>query len=184
MSERTCIAPGCEKQVPEPGGARGMCRKHYKRFMKTGTTDRPSVEESFWSRVDASGVCWEYTGSRDKEGYGKARMNGKGWLAHRLAYTLLVGEIAKDLQLDHLCRNHSCVNPDHLEPVTQAENMRRGVAAHMLRARAASITHCKHGHPYTEENTYRQNGKRYCRACKLKRVAERYRKQKEAACLT
>jgi hypothetical protein len=82
---------------------------------------------------------------------------GRPLAAYRVAYILLVGPIPEGLQLDHLCRVASCVNPAHLEPVTQQENIRRQLAA---------ITHCPKGHEYTPENTgHDRHGGRYCRIC-------------------
>ena len=84
-------------------------------------------EASVWKKVDASGDCWLWTGYITPLGYGTltVRRLGRGFKAHRLVYELLVGPIPVGLELDHLCRNTRCVNPDHLEPVTHAENMRR-----------------------------------------------------------
>lgn len=81
--------------------------------------------------------------------------------AHRWLWERLVGPVSGALQLDHLCRNRACVNPDHLEPVTAAENVRRGALGAVRRAK----THCPQGHEYTPENTARRRGKRYCREC-------------------
>lgn len=114
--------------------------------------------------VAASG-CWEWTGYKSELGYGQFNKKGnktngrKLMKAHRFAYECLVGPIPDGLELDHLCRNPSCVNPAHLEPVTHRENMRRGV----LGAR----THCLHGHPFDEENTYTHPSVRgrICRTC-------------------
>ena len=89
-------------------------------------------------------TCWIWQGKKDY-GYGRVGMNGTHHRAHRLIYEALKGPIPEGLQLDHLCRNRSCVNPNHLEPVTGAQNCRRGIG---------SKTHCKHGHEFTEENTY------------------------------
>lgn len=108
------------------------------------------------------GLCWEWTGARDKHGYGRFE-SPHGYLAHRFFWIELVGPIP-GLVIDHLCRNTRCCNPDHLEPVTQAENMRR---AHGAAAMHAAKTHCPRGHEYTTENTYiDKRGSRNCRACR------------------
>lgn len=73
------------------------------------------------------------------------------------------------MQIDHLCRNHDCVNPEHLEVVTQAENMRRGIGATAINARK---THCKHGHEFTPENIYRRPNGRECMTCLKERNAK------------
>lgn len=119
----------------------------------------------FWAKVvrDPETECWEWTGSRGARGYGHfyfkrgpARMEA----AHRVAYRHLVGPIPSGMELDHLCRNTSCVNPAHLEAVTHAENVRRGW---MHRPAPA---HCPRGHEFTAENTYRgPRGWRTCRIC-------------------
>lgn len=84
-------------------------------------------------------------------------------LAHRFTYELIAGEISDGLTIDHLCRNRCCVNPDHMQPVTQAENLLRGDGFVGVNARK---TRCVNGHEFTDENTYvRPNGRRVCRAC-------------------
>lgn len=81
--------------------------------------------------------------------------------AHRWAYLHFVGKIPAGLDLDHLCRNRWCVNPEHLEPVTRSENLTRGYAAR------GPKTYCKHGHRFDPENTFqRSDGGRGCRACR------------------
>lgn len=120
----------------------------------------------FWDQVreDDRG-CWIWQG-RQIKGYGTASM---GRLAHRVAYQEMVGDIPTGLELDHLCRTPLCVNPDHLEPVTRDENRRRHIA---------TITHCKHGHEFTPENTYLRDGyRRQCRACNREQV-RRYSERK------
>lgn len=100
---------------------------------------RPVVER-FTSLVDARpGVCWRWRGSIQANGYGRFRANGKTTYAHRAAYALFVGPIPDGLGLDHLCRNRWCVNPEHLEPVTQRENIRRGAQTKLSKESVSEI---------------------------------------------
>lgn len=122
-----------------------------------------------YRRIVDSG-CWEWTGHIGRNGYGQFRL-GRGHMTspHRAAYEALVGPIPEGLQLDHLCRNKSCFNPSHLEPVTGAENIRR---------RAAAVTHCCRGHEFTPENTRKERGShRRCKTCqRAEQAAYRARK--------
>lgn len=116
---------------------------------------------------DGNDPCWEWKGCLRPDGYGAARNE----LAHRLVYRAVVGPIPDDMVLDHLCRNRLCVNPNHLEPVSNGENVLRGEG---ISARNALKTHCPEGHPYSESNTYRrvkQDGRvvRCCIACRGER---------------
>ena len=79
--------------------------------------------------IDPKTGCWNWQGSKTKLGYGRISLNGKPVMAHRFFYEMHKGKIPEGYTLDHLCRNSSCVNPDHLEPVLHAENCRRGVRA-------------------------------------------------------
>ena len=98
---------------------------------------------------------------------------------HRLAWELANGPIPEGMEIDHLCRNHACINVDHLEVVTHAENVRRGdgpilssfrLQAQRLLEREAYKTHCKHGHALTDDNVYTDpRGFRACRECQRKR---------------
>ncbi len=122
----------------------------------------PPVEERFWEKVNKTEHCWVWEGARNSGGYGGFRVAGKYVPAHRFVYELLVGPIPTGLEIDHLCRNHSCVNPEHLEPVSHATNTLRG---NTLAALNKAKTHCRRGHPYDAINTYVSKGKRYCRLC-------------------
>lgn len=129
---------------------------------------RERLSRRFWAKVDkgAGGSCWEWTASVAGGGYGqfsvsldRARCN---LVAHRLAYALIVGDIPTGLVLDHLpfCRNRRCVNPGHLEPVTDEENKRRGLHGDLKPAV------CPNGHPRTKGNTHvRPNGRSGCVVC-------------------
>jgi hypothetical protein len=136
------------------------------------------LPERFWAKiaVDEGSGCWLWKACTDRYGYGQfrvgSRTDGSSRMAraHRVVYETLVGEILKGLQADHLCRVRRCVNPTHLEPVTQRENILRGEAA---AARNAAKTHCVRGHEFSEENTYwRPDGGRECRACKRRWARE------------
>ncbi len=114
--------------------------------------------------------CWLWTGATTLQGYGRLWTGDGTAMAHRHIYETLVGPVARELDVDHLCRTPLCCNPLHLEPVTHAENIRR--AGGMAQARAASATkahartHCKNGHALTRENTHvSSKGYRRCRAC-------------------
>lgn len=129
---------------------------------KKGCPPKPEADR-FFDKVDAFGDCWEWLGGHSK-GYGTFHpYHGKTVGAHRFAYEYLVGPIPDGLELDHLCRNTRCVNPDHLQPVTTQINVLRGYGPS---AKASRATHCPKGHPYDAANTsYRHNGKRLCKAC-------------------
>jgi len=161
---------------------------HYSRWKTTGDPGPVGKligrgvdpEIRFWSRVDrrADDECWPWQGYIDpKWGYGVFHVGqGKSFKAHRYAYELLVGPIPEGLQIDHLCRRPSCVNPRHMEPVTAAE--------HNLRTHGPRDhkTHCPQGHPYNEENSYYKSagGHRMCKPC-LWAAQRRYQQRRRAA---
>lgn len=121
-----------------------------------------ALPERIAVKLRPDGDCWTWTGNVAGR-YGHVRDQGRTYQVHRLVYSLLVGPIPDGLTLDHLCRNRLCVNPAHLEPVSNRENTLRGFGPTATNARA---THCKHGHAFDEVNTrYRQNGWRACRKC-------------------
>ena len=174
--KRTCIIDGCgSTQV-----ARGVCNRHYKRLAAQGRLPPlATVEDRFWGSTDKSDSCWLWTGTLDTCGYGQIKSKGKTLKAHRFAYELLVGPIPDGLQLDHLCRVRNCVNPDHLEPVTQTENVRRGTS---FAVEHAAKTHCPQGHPYEGDNLYiiPTTGSRSCKACHAVASRKYKARQREA----
>jgi hypothetical protein len=117
--------------------------------------------------IDENG-CWRWTGFISHKGYGRFRFASNVGHAHRFAYVALVGPIGDGLEIDHRCRVRDCVNPEHLEAVTHAENLKR-------RHPNGLQTHCREGHEFTPDNTYqRPNGTRLCRICRRAEKA-RYR---------
>lgn len=131
---------------------------------------RNSFRKSIQERIEAliapepNTGCWLWTGYITEGGYGRfgVAVDGSrqrhGWeikRAHRVVYELYRGQIPNGLDLDHLCRVRSCVNPDHLEPVTRSANLRRCDRSHLRKS------HCKHGHELSET----KSGTRLCRVC-------------------
>jgi hypothetical protein len=166
MPDRTCSIEGCTSKVQ----ARGWCSMHYTRWRRTGD---PSPEVAaqvkgddrrrFWSKANRADGCWEWSGTIDVQGYGVFAVDSHPRSAHRYSYELLVGPIPEGLQIDHLCRNRRCVNPDHLEAVTAKVNTLRSTAPSAVNA---AKTHCTNGHEFTPENTYvSPRGWRKCRSC-------------------
>ncbi len=131
---------------------------------------------AFWKHVDrrAEDECWNWLGTKGRHGYGRLfnKFIRKSIQAHRFSYEALVGTIGDGLVIDHLCRNKSCVNPVHLEPVTQRENTLRGIGP---TAQNVLKTHCKRGHALTPGNVRLCHGgtMRQCRQCERDRFAAR-----------
>lgn len=123
--------------------------------------------------------CWLWTAADNGIGYGVVQWRGRVRAAHIVVYEALVGPVPVGLELDHLCRNPSCVSPWHLEPVTHSENVRRGTAGPTRAAQQRAKTHCPQGHEYSPENTYSYTGRagRHCKACnRVRQAAQRARK--------
>lgn len=123
------------------------------------------------AKVVQRGDCWVWTATLDRHGYGTFFL-GRNQRAHRAAYELFVGPIPGGLDIDHLCRNRACVNPDHLEPVDRRTNILRGEAPTAIAYREGR---CKSGrHPRTPEHVYNSGGKfRQCRTCALESRVKR-----------
>lgn len=119
--------------------------------------------------------CLLWTGAKIK-GYGHFMADGKFMLAHRWNYELHKGPIPEGLVLDHLCRTPACVNPDHLEAVSQRENIMRGTG---YSARHARLTHCPKDHPYDETNTNFTKWGRICRTCRKDYMRRLYLSKKQ-----
>lgn len=163
MPKPTCSVATCES----PNHAHSLCLVHYSRWRRHGDPEirgRIVGDDTarFWSKVSGQDPlgCWLWAGEKNSDGYGQIRIAGKTLKAHRVAWELMRGPIPSGLQLDHLCRVRSCVNPEHLEPVTQLVNVRRG-------ARTMDEA-CTKGHSRTVESTgfEKKTGRRYCKICR------------------
>jgi len=142
------------------------------------------IEKRFWKKVNKNGPipdycpdlgrCWLWTASINAKGYGTLGSKNGSTLAHRISMELNGWVVKSGMQIDHLCRVRSCVNPKHLEVVTPKINCHRGYGPTALHARK---THCPQGHPYSDENTYLyiggvHKGNRQCRICGRRRSRE------------
>jgi hypothetical protein len=136
-----------------------------------GQKIRPLIER-FQEKhaVDLDTGCWVWVASAKTRGYGAVTVSHEHgtMLAHRLSYLIHVGRIPDGMELDHLCRNRACVNPEHLEPVTTAENGRRA------RPFRQKPTHCPQGHAYAEHGRLYPSGQSYiCLPCKAEYTRRR-----------
>lgn len=179
MAERTCSFPGCEKRPH----AHGLCGGHRQQMAKGRdlTPLNPArqnrgkpLAERFAMKVQKTDGCWLWTGASNHLGYGQIWVTEERRVVQAIRVSLRLHgvEVPADRDVDHLCRNKRCVNPEHLEPVTHAVNMAR--APFTGRDWQAAKTHCPHGHEYTAGNTYlRRNASgtlsRECRTCRKAR---------------
>lgn len=168
----SCRVTGCSREL----FADGYCGPHYKRKWRYGDplAGGPYQGESVQTRLSRLFLvqpdgCWEWVRGFDNMGYGSIVIARQTKRAHRAVYEAFREPIPSGMELDHLCRNKRCVNPDHLEVVTHSENLRRHYA---------TVTTCPHGHAYDKATTYRDTaGKRRCRVC----LRERQRARRASA---
>jgi hypothetical protein len=133
------------------------------------------------SRLLDPGECWEWAGSRNKDGYGKFSVRDAFAQPHRVAYEMFIGPIPDGLEIDHTCNNPPCCNPHHLKATTRLENWER---SGNFTAANARKTHCKNGHVFDEANTrvrVGRNGRqqRICRACDRDKAARHRLRKKD-----
>lgn len=131
--------------------------------------------------------CWLWTGAkkagRKRKGisplYGAFGLNNKTVNAHVASYLFFKGNIKQGLEIDHLCRNTLCVNPNHLEAVTHSINCKRGLGGEHRKEECKTITHCPKGHEYNLLNTYinKHTGYRSCLKCIKENTKQRRAKQ-------
>lgn len=146
---------------------------------RTPRRSSTTPQQRFDSKVQRTDTCWLWTGSLDRNGYGRFRAEDVEYKAHVWAWQQIHGPKAPGMDLDHLCSSRACVRPDHLEQVTHRENLLRSSG---LAARAAAATHCPQGHPYDAENTYVNPtlGHRTCRTCRRVQMIRLNDRRREA----
>lgn len=135
-----------------------------------------NLPEKFLSRIEINEMgCWIWKAGKTSCGYGAFYENGKQIASHRYSYTKAKGGIPEKMDIDHLCRNRACCNPEHLEAVTRKANLERGltlIAGNLLK------THCPRGHEYSKDNLIKSKKNRDCRICNLNRSKLMYVKKK------
>ena len=144
--------------------------------------EQEATREKFWSRVLKTETCWLWRGSLDWKGYGRFVVNRfkKKYSspAHRISYYLVNGfEVPATMSVDHLCMVKGCVNPKHLDVVTNKENVLRGNSPMAVNARK---THCKNGHEFELFlPKYAAQMYRRCRICWLESMRAWHRRKRE-----
>lgn len=142
-----------------------------------GTQTQSEIEARFWAKVQKTEGCWLWTASTMGGGYGQFRVPGRSAYAHRFSYELVHGPITNGMVIDHTCSNNRCVNPAHLEVVTQGENTRRTWARGRTFNQNTGKQECKNGHPLTGGNVIQVPGGRGCKQCRRDASLAYYHKQ-------
>lgn len=172
---RSCSFPGCTRAA----NGKRLCRGHAEHQRKghelvpinsavrpRGSPPRIQYDEVPCLAYGLIGPCHVFRGAKDRNGYCRVKTQGKKILVHRYRWEQVHGPIPDGLLIDHRCRNRACCNTDHLRLVTPKVNSTENVVGAGWQLEKAK-THCRQGHPYSEENTYRcRNGKRYCKICR------------------
>lgn len=186
MPDRTCSVEGCDRTVI----ARGLCSRDYQRARQRDALPPLVPKSPDW--IESTDGCWIWQWRPSSTGYGTKHVNGRTVLAHRWVYEQHHGAIPVGMQLDHLCHtvdvscpggsaclHRRCVNPEHLEPVTDTDNKLRGRSEN---ARNARKKFCVRGHPFDGANTYIRGdtGGRQCLECQRMRDKKRKRKRSRA----
>lgn len=173
-----CIVEGCES---DKIFSKGLCRHHYDRLNKYGDPlwkpIRISPVVRFMSKVvKVESGCWEWeAGINNVTSYAVFYFNGRQIMAHRFSYMVFNDRLIPKMEIDHLCRNRRCVNPCHLEQVTQKENLLRGEGIGAINSKKEL---CKRGHPLSGDNIrINARGSRVCKACHQERYQTVGKKQ-------
>lgn len=160
-----CVARDCDK----PQRTKSLCTMHYQRLNKRWSTDNPNdIETRFWDKcIVQDNGCWEWQGYINPGGYGNfGSGNGKVILTHRWTYQRFSGPLIEGMEIDHLCRNTRCCNPEHLEQVTRQVNAGRTTGFKDTHYAMGNRTHCKWGHEMTPENSYKRPDRVNSYACR------------------
>ena len=171
MVPNSCSVTDCGTKVL----AKGLCPRHYHRLRNTGSTDAPirrTPEQRFWAKVRKTKTCWLWTGPRHEYGHPQFKIGGSNVMVYRFSYELARGSIPEGKVLDHLCRVPWCVNPDHLDPVENSENVLRGIGPGAINKRK---THCIRGHELVPRPSQPQY--RHCPICREVKQRERRARQ-------
>lgn len=163
------LCSGCGRLIPRPNWA--VFPSHWKRIRfcskacrndAIGKSNSVPLAERMARFTNKTTECWLWLGAIKESGYAQIKLAGRSPMVHRVSYELAKGPIPAGLQLDHLCRVRNCINPDHLEAVTAAENVRRGTSVPGVNARKI---HCKRGHQLSGLNLRIVKNGRECKIC-------------------